>query len=174
MPSIDELEEIMELAHIQFEDFQGQLYWSCQPAYKKHDLSINYLQQYSRYDSYKSQGFITGTYYTDNVNRARATRVKRENGQFKEVLSSSSDTYGKQNGNLYITVLSSDRNDFENWLDEIELREAIKTLQPREKKILYLRFFKGRTQVEVADEIGISQAQVSRLEKGAIDFIKGT
>ena len=46
-------------------------------------------------------------------------------------------------------------------------------LLPREKNILYLRFFLGKTQVEVADEIGISQAQVSRLEKGALNRIKG-
>ena len=67
----------------------------------------------------------------------------------------------------------SDKNSVENWLDEIYLREAIKSLQPREKKILYMRFFQGKTQVEVANEIGISQAQVSRLEKGALSHIKG-
>ena len=61
----------------------------------------------------------------------------------------------------------------ENWLDEIYLRESIKALQPREKKILYMRFFQGKTQMEVAEEIGISQAQVSRLEKGALNQIKG-
>ena len=60
----------------------------------------------------------------------------------------------------------------ENWLDEILLKQAIKELNPREKKILYLRFMKGHTQMEVANEIGISQAQVSRLEKGAIRRIK--
>lgn len=59
-----------------------------------------------------------------------------------------------------------------DWLDEIVLKEAIKNLPVREKNILSMRFMKGMTQTEVADEIGISQAQVSRLEKNAIDSIK--
>lgn len=57
-------------------------------------------------------------------------------------------------------------------LDEISIKESIKELSPREKKILTLRFMQGKTQMEVASEIGISQAQVSRLEKGAIRKIK--
>lgn len=60
-----------------------------------------------------------------------------------------------------------------DWLDEIVIKETIKGLSPREKKILSLRFMQGKTQTEVAEEIGISQAQVSRLEKGAIKKIKG-
>ncbi len=60
-----------------------------------------------------------------------------------------------------------------DWIDEISMKEAIKNLPPREKKILSMRFMRGMTQTEVAEEIGISQAQVSRLEKGAIDTIKG-
>ncbi len=65
-----------------------------------------------------------------------------------------------------------DSNDDVNWLEEIALKEAISSLNDREKKILTLRFFQGKTQMEVANEIGISQAQVSRLEKGALDHIK--
>ena len=65
-----------------------------------------------------------------------------------------------------------DRNDDRTWLEEIALKDAIAALSEREKKILSLRFFKGMTQVEVSGEIGISQAQVSRLEKGALDKIK--
>ena len=61
-----------------------------------------------------------------------------------------------------------DKNSDENWLEEIALREALRRLSDREKHILSLRFFDGKTQVEVADEIGISQAQVSRLEKSAL------
>ncbi len=56
----------------------------------------------------------------------------------------------------------------EMWLEQIGLKEAMKRLSEREKHILSLRFFQGRTQMEVANEIGISQAQVSRLEKSAI------
>lgn len=64
------------------------------------------------------------------------------------------------------------KNTDESWLEEIALREAMKRLTDREKHIINLRFFSGRTQMEVADEIGISQAQVSRLEKGALDRMK--
>ncbi|MBR5156671.1 MAG: RNA polymerase sporulation sigma factor SigG [Clostridia bacterium] len=64
------------------------------------------------------------------------------------------------------------KNTDESWLEEIALKEAMKRLSDREKHIINLRFFSGRTQMEVADEIGISQAQVSRLEKGALDRMK--
>ena len=60
----------------------------------------------------------------------------------------------------------------EHWLEQIALSEAMRALSDREKHILALRFYDGRTQMEVAAEIGISQAQVSRLEKGAIGQIK--
>lgn len=73
---------------------------------------------------------------------------------------------------IYVMDQIGDNNDDHNWLDEIALKEAIAGLSPREKKILDLRFFKGLTQVEVSGEIGISQAQVSRLEKGALNKIK--
>lgn len=64
-----------------------------------------------------------------------------------------------------------DNNDDNNWLDEIALKEAISDLSDREKRI-YPCGFPGKTQMEVASEIGISQAQVSRLEKGALGKIK--
>lgn len=60
----------------------------------------------------------------------------------------------------------------ENWLRDIEIKEGIKMLTNREKQIIKLRFFNGRTQMEVADEIGISQAQVSRLEKTALKHMR--
>lgn len=81
--------------------------------------------------------------------------------------------YSESGDTLYVLDQIGDKNSVENWLDEIYLRESIKALQPREKKILYMRFFQGKTQMEVAEEIGISQAQVSRLEKGALNQIKG-
>ena len=59
-----------------------------------------------------------------------------------------------------------------DWLEEIAIREAIHALSRREKKILSMRFIDGKTQTEVAVEIGISQAQVSRLEKAAMGKIK--
>ena len=63
-------------------------------------------------------------------------------------------------------------NTDENWLEQIALREAIAKLSDREKRILSLRFFQGKTQMEVSTEVGISQAQVSRLEKNALRQIK--
>lgn len=59
-----------------------------------------------------------------------------------------------------------------DWLEEIALRQAMEKLSEREKKILSLRFFDGKTQIEVSREVGISQAQVSRIEKGALERIK--
>lgn len=64
------------------------------------------------------------------------------------------------------------KNTDEKWIEHIALREAMEHLTDREKKILALRFYDGRTQMEVAGEVGISQAQVSRLEKGAISQIR--
>ena len=64
------------------------------------------------------------------------------------------------------------KNTDEHWLEQIALEEAMRRLTPREKRILALRFYDGRTQMEVARAVGISQAQVSRLEKNAISQIK--
>ena len=80
--------------------------------------------------------------------------------------------YNDGGDTIYVMDQIGDRNDDSNWLDEIALKEAIAGLSQREKKILKLRFLKGMTQVEVSGEIGISQAQVSRLEKGALEKIK--
>lgn len=84
---------------------------------------------------------------------------------YEPVFSDAGDT-------VYVMDQIGDSNDDNNWLNEIALKDAISALGEREKKILNLRFLQGKTQVEVADEIGISQAQVSRLEKGALNKIK--
>ncbi|EPS52463.1 RNA polymerase sporulation sigma factor SigG [Clostridium botulinum] len=68
--------------------------------------------------------------------------------------------------------ISDTKNVDENWIENISIKEAMKKLNDREKLILNLRFFDGRTQMEVADEIGISQAQVSRLEKTALKHMR--
>ena len=68
--------------------------------------------------------------------------------------------------------MSDDKENDNQWLDNISLNEAMRRLNDREKKILQLRFFEGKTQMEVSDEIGISQAQVSRLEKTALKHMK--
>ena len=64
------------------------------------------------------------------------------------------------------------QNTDEHWTDRIALKDALKRLDDRERRILSLRFYEGKTQMEVSAEVGISQAQVSRLEKGAINTIK--
>ncbi len=84
---------------------------------------------------------------------------------YEPVYSSSGDA-------LYMLDQLSDKSSDEGWIDELLIREAIHKLSEREKNILYLRFYQGKTQVEVANEIGISQAQVSRLEKNALTRIK--
>jgi RNA polymerase sporulation-specific sigma factor len=76
------------------------------------------------------------------------------------------------NDTIYVMDQIGDKNDDSTWLEEIAVKEAITNLSDREKKILSLRFFRGKTQMEVANEIGISQAQVSRIEKGALSTIK--
>ena len=68
--------------------------------------------------------------------------------------------------------VSDTKNTDEHWTERIALKDALKRLDPRERRILSLRFYEGKTQMEVSAEVGISQAQVSRLEKGAIRSIK--
>ena len=81
--------------------------------------------------------------------------------------------YSDGGDTIYVMDQIGDHNDDSNWLDEIMLRQAVADLSDREKKILSMRFLQGKTQMEVANEIDISQAQVSRLEKGALEKIKG-
>ncbi|MEG0571404.1 MAG: sigma-70 family RNA polymerase sigma factor, partial [Oscillospiraceae bacterium] len=80
--------------------------------------------------------------------------------------------YSDGGDTIFVMDQIGDKETDESWLGEIVLKESIRNLNNREKMILTLRFFKGKTQMEVASEIGIRQAQVSRLEKGALDRIK--
>ena len=81
--------------------------------------------------------------------------------------------YGDGGDSLYVMDQVRDDSAGEDiWLESIALKEAMKTLSPREKAILGMRFYRGKTQMEIAAEIGISQAQVSRLEKGALERIR--
>ncbi len=73
---------------------------------------------------------------------------------------------------IYIMDQVGDGSDDGDWLEEIAIKQAIRNLSERERSILSMRFLDGKTQMEVAGEIGISQAQVSRLEKGALSRIK--
>lgn len=81
--------------------------------------------------------------------------------------------YTDNGDSLYVMDQISDKvNTDDNWITNIAVSEAIKKLSSREKRILSLRFYEGKTQNEVSDEIGISQAQVSRLEKSALGKIR--
>ncbi|MCD7827546.1 MAG: RNA polymerase sporulation sigma factor SigG [Clostridiales bacterium] len=84
---------------------------------------------------------------------------------YEPVYSDSGDT-------IYVMDQVGDGASEEDWIDEMLIKESLQNLSGREKKILSMRFMQGKTQTEVANEVGISQAQVSRLEKGAIKKIK--
>ena len=71
-----------------------------------------------------------------------------------------------------IDQVKDNKNNDEAWLERIALKEAVSRLSDREQRILSMRFFQGKTQMEVSSEIGISQAQVSRLEKNALRQIR--
>ena len=91
----------------------------------------------------------------------------------QEPMSLQEPIYGDGTENLYIMdQVKDNKNTDEYWAENITISEAMKKLNEKEKMIINKRFYEGRTQVEVAEEIGISQAQVSRLEKSAIEHIK--
>ena len=73
---------------------------------------------------------------------------------------------------IYVMDQIASGSDDGDWVDEIAIKDALHGLSDREKKIIGLRFFEGKTQMEVSGEIGISQAQVSRLEKGALHKVQ--
>jgi RNA polymerase sporulation-specific sigma factor len=87
-------------------------------------------------------------------------------------VSLSEPIYSDGGDTIYVEDQLGDNSNDKNWLDEIAMKEAIKNLSEREKRIVSLRFLRGKTQMEVAKEVGISQAQVSRLEKCALSKIK--
>ena len=91
----------------------------------------------------------------------------------QEPISLQEPIYGDNTDNIYVMDQISDKKNIDdNWANSITISQAIKKLNEKEKLIINKRFFEGRTQMEVADEIGISQAQVSRLEKSAIAHIR--
>jgi RNA polymerase sporulation-specific sigma factor len=81
--------------------------------------------------------------------------------------------YSENGDSIYVIDQLSDTNySDESWLENIALRDAMRKLTDRERSIINMRFYKNKTQMEIAEEIGISQAQVSRLEKGAIEKMR--
>lgn len=81
--------------------------------------------------------------------------------------------YNDGGDTIYVMDQVGDSNTDTDWIDEIMIKDEIRKLDDRERNIMYLRFMQGKTQMEVAREVGISQAQVSRLEKNALKRIKG-
>jgi len=81
--------------------------------------------------------------------------------------------YNKSGDTLQLMdQISDDRSNDDNWTENVALETAVSRLNDREKRILYMRYYEGKTQTEISDEIGLSQAQVSRLEKTALKTIK--
>ena len=108
-----------------------------------------------------------------------AERIGADRGEVAAALESIADpvsifepVYSDAGDTIYLLDQLGDNSDASGWLDEMSIKDAISGLRQREKNILYLRFFRGKTQMEVARSIGLSQAQVSRLEKAALDSIK--
>lgn len=90
-----------------------------------------------------------------------------------EPLSFYEPVYQDSDDSLFVMDMISDsKNNAESWLEQVILDEAMRRLTPRERLILKARFFQGKTQVEIAEKIGISQAQVSRIEKAALKQVK--
>ena len=131
------------------------------------------------YKAMQAKERLTGTLQREPTIEQIATEIGAKREDVVIALESITDpvslyepVYSDSGDTLYVMDQISDRDSMENWLGELSIREAMQGLGQREKNILYLRFFRGKTQMEVAGEIGISQAQVSRLEKGALLKIK--
>jgi len=91
-----------------------------------------------------------------------------------EPLSLYETVYNDDDGNFLVLDQIKDPTNEDSWLEKTALKEALYNLNERERDILSLRYFQGKTQTEISDEIGISQAQVSRLEKNALNIIKSS
>ena len=123
-------------------------------------------------------------YNKENSREPTIEEIAKELGVSKEDIAFSLDAiqdpislqepvYNDGTDNIYVMDQIKDvKNTDEFWTENLALKQAMKKLTQKEKEIIARRFFEGRTQMEVADEIGISQAQVSRLEKNAIKHIK--
>lgn len=123
-------------------------------------------------------------YMKENLKEPTIQEISKEIGIEKEMIVYAMDAiqnpvslfepvYTEGGDTLYVMDQISDKkNKEERWVENLSLREALNRLGDRERNIIELRFYEGKTQMEVADEIGISQAQVSRLEKNALKSMK--
>ena len=124
------------------------------------------------------------TYMKTNLKEPTIAEIAKEIGIEKEMIVYAMDAiqnpvslfepvYTEGGDTLYVMDQISDKkNKEETWVENLSLREAIRRLNKRERHIIDLRFYEGKTQMEVAQEIGISQAQVSRLEKNALKTMR--
>ena len=123
-------------------------------------------------------------YVKQNLKEPTITEIAKEIGIDKETIVYALDAiqnpvslfepvYTEGGDTLYVMDQISDKkNKEEHWVENLALQEAMEHLGTRERHIINLRFFEGKTQMEVAEEVGISQAQVSRLEKSALKIMK--
>ena len=128
--------------------------------------------------------YAKDNYIKQNLREPTVTEIASEIGVEKEMIVYALDAiqspvslfepvYAEGGDTLYVMDQISDKkNREEHWIENISLREAMNRLGARERNIIEMRFYEGKTQMEVADEIGISQAQVSRLEKNALKYMK--
>ena len=111
-------------------------------------------------------------YIRQNLKEPTMEEIAKEIGIEKEMIVYE-PVYSEGGDTLYVMDQISDRkNKEEHWLENLSLKEAMNRLGSRERHIIEMRFYEGKTQMEVADEIGISQAQVSRLEKSALKTMR--
>lgn len=131
------------------------------------------------YKAIQAKELLTGRFQREPTMDEIAQEIGEKRADIVVALESISDpislyepVYSDAGDTMYVMDQLSDQESAESWIAQFSMRDAMKALGDREKNILYLRFLCGKTQMEVAQEIGISQAQVSRLEKGAIARIK--
>ena len=141
------------------------------------------VSRYLRDIAYKAI-YTRETYMKQYLKEPTVTEIAQEIGIEKEMIVYALDAiqnpvslfepvYTEGGDTLYVMDQISDtKNKEDRWIEDLSLREAMKRLSKREKHIIELRFYEGKTQMEVAQEIGISQAQVSRLEKNALKSMR--
>lgn len=103
LPGVDEIEDIVEFAHGSFEEFQNNMYWSCQPAYVRTSVALQRYRYMILWWEAVSGNVYYGSYFSDDTARARATKAERENGVFKQSPSSGADESQNRTGIIYIS-----------------------------------------------------------------------
>jgi len=133
-------------------------------AYKALSVKENYIKEHSKEPTVEEIAKVLGVEPSDISNAIGA--IQDPVSLYEPIYTDSGDSV------CGMDQIGDTKNTDESWLEHIAIGEAISKLSDREKHILNLRFYQGKTQLQVASEIGISQAQVSRLEKNAINQIK--